>query len=134
MKINKNSIHYKIASLVCSPKIVPNSLCLYFWKVVLGLVVILGGIVVVCLVLFLISTVLLQFFFEDLEVHALTGGFILVMLLGAILSDIRTKRKIEEEYLRQENMLPTTKEDNLLVAWIKAKKAKVCPQLEFYDE
>jgi hypothetical protein len=143
MEINRNSWHYRL--LKFSDTVPSTSLCLYFWQVALvvpikGLVVaVFGSLLGVCLVTFLLLfaaplATLLFFLISDLPP---SSDWVLLNLLGAIIwlipivlfGEVAVKK-----ILRNKETNYTPKEPNILLEFLKAKKEKICPLIQFVDK
>lgn len=140
MKINRNSWHYKRAD---SFTYIPSkSLCLYFWQVVWGIVfwwvitpvlaVVVAVLVFGCLPL-AVGTFLLDLIdyiktgSKWLDAIRATGlGYLFFLTFFALLAGFAYYRKV-----RSRQKLKFKKEENLFVSYIKAKKQKICPIIEF---
>ncbi len=121
MKINKNAWHYKLQRFWRFSPV--NNLCSYFWSTVLG--VLLFPIVPFLFVtsLFFILLPFIWFFFSDIEWLgvAITVGFFEIMALLFSWVDYRREKNIHDK-------LSVTRE------YIKAKKQKICPLIEYVEE
>lgn len=153
MKVSRKSWHYIVNSKVFEdPK---GNLCGYFWQTILAIVLFIPLYIVVFpvnllqdgdskdtsplfswkvfaglffyLAIFLLVNMILMFFVEHESVEALgvLGWIVAVSLLITYLSSIglfdRFKGKKE-------------KKESLVVSYLKAKKKKVCPIIEFTEE
>lgn len=154
MKVNKNSWHYKAVTgdtlgvSGISYWKVSRSLCMYFWQV-LGMLIYKAGILLIGLPIILSIfvviplTSLVGWVVTGNVVRGDTGLIILFAEVCAILiflivfggsvaynkyEDFQYKKMLKED----DN--PVEKEPNLVVEFIKAKKEKLCPMLEFVEE
>jgi len=118
VKVNVNSWHYKLANLIGGDVELENqhmSLCSYFWRVVIA------GLLSPILLLILVAAVVCLFIYV---------GFVWVrdtikpyaIALYETWQDRHPPKKFE---------FPKTEPSNLLVAWMQAKKARVCPLIEW---
>lgn len=140
MKINRNSWHYKRAdSFTYTPS---KTLCLYFWEVVWGIVfwwVITPVFAVVVAVMVFgglpgaAGSVFLDLFgyvktdskWVD-AIWAIGTGYLFFLTLFALIGGFYYYRKV-----RSRQKLKFKKDENLFVSYLKAKKQKVCPIIEF---
>lgn len=132
MKINTKSWHYRfLKSLDTS---IPNSLCPYFWKVVFTIAWITG------------SILLLTAFFTSIGARIFEGiGFaldnmVLYWSLAAVVGTVTATSAIVLVVAvifgfvwAKENFKPPYKEEPLIITFVKNKKSKICPHLEFED-
>lgn len=132
MKINTKSWHYRfLKSLNTS---IPNSLCPYFWKVVFTITWITG------------SILLLIAFFTSIGARIFEGiGFaldnmVLYWSLAAVVGTVTATSAIVLVVAvifgfvwAKENFKPPYKEEPLIITFVKNKKSKICPRLEFED-
>lgn len=134
MKINTKSWHYRL--LEGMGVNIPRSLCPYFWKVVfmmfvIGIVISIFGLLFytvgnkACMVLGLLIgiNVVLAAIIKTI-LGLLIMATIIAIIVGALIGWDYGKAHIKMPY----------KEDSMVVNYIKAKKSKICPTLEFVDE
>lgn len=130
MKISEQSWHYRLLNFCnYTPQ---RSLCLYFWQVVWS---VLTTTVAVC-----IMTILAALFLYMMAMPVLAflgvvtpGGYICVILWVVVLAGIfedQIKNKYRDWQFREKKERKES-EPNILSEWIKAKKNKVCPTIEF---
>lgn len=143
MKVNKNSWHYKLLTEnFCfisgwEEWHISNSLCLYFWQVMFRLVSGLGLGLIATSPLVFWGTLLLGLHPSDLVFFGrlLVGLGIFVTFaltaVGALASIVYAGEFIRDKLPRKEYK---EKESNLFVEYIKAKKNKLCPIIEFVEE
>lgn len=157
MKVSKNSWHYKLATscntvvayrLTCE---YPVSLCQYFWSVVGGtcLWTVMGLIGLLCAwgLLTPFATFFVAITGDDygigfLKMSAEVGSIILPILWMVIPMMVGCGMWREGDIelcpkWMKINIRPRVKKDkqpSLIVEWVKAKKAKVCPLVEVSDE
>lgn len=151
MIISKNSWHYKLLTdkmfgffnPVFYDMDISRSLCIYFWQVILVIAL------RILLAIIVISPlhVLLAF---GLDGHVVTGSgildifFFINFLTGLIVSGLLGLSivlgslkliywKIEEYLPEKKKQEKKPKQPNILVEYIKAKKEKVCPMIEFKE-
>ncbi len=148
MKVNKNSWHYRLLTgeifgiQGVNYWNVSSSLCLYFWQVVF--VLLLKGVALFFLIPFVINALLIMPLVSTLGVITTgvmlqrdTGLTILVIELIVIIccvitwagSSLYTSLKDKTDLAEG-----VEKEPNLFVEYIKAKKNKLCPIIEFVEE
>lgn len=122
MKINTKSWHYRLKSRILGRFIMHQNLCAYFWGCVLSILL---PAILVSLILFLVVFFIYIMFTEP--------GFINICLI--VLSVIGCfalppigiywfRRKTIKQYL-----VPG---EEVVVEFIKAKKSKLCPLIEYY--
>lgn len=123
MKINKNSWHYKFLNKHMNVYPIKNNLCGYFWQVVGHLAL---SVFVLTSCLFIVLTMLspLLLFFKFKINEFLVAGIIIDILIILILLPALL-RKIFKKPIGS---------NNLILEYIKAKKSKLCPIIEFVDE
>lgn len=135
MKININSWHYKFIDKMNWDH--SKSLCIYFWQVVgasFFLYILLPTIVILCVAfLFLLVPCGFSLFLQIITdwqfgttplsnyLWSLASGY-LVIITSVIVYFVYKK-------LIKGNLPKST--DNLLVSYIKAKKRRICPMIEF---
>lgn len=132
MKINTKSWHYRFLNSLDTN--IPNSLCQYFWKVVFTITWITG------------SILLLMALFATTGVRIFEGiGFTLdnMVLYWSLAAVVGTAIAISAIVLvvavvfgfvwAKENFKPPYKEEPLIITFVKNKKSKICPRLEFED-
>lgn len=144
MIISKNSWHYKIITekfCFLQPILYPsNNLCLYFWSVIFRFIqgistyLVLASPIVSLIVVFLMDSQNVPLFvglwaFTGFIVSGITLVFALVFI-GVIVVDYSNKliKKHSPKTSKKE------KKPNLFIAYIKAKKQKICPIIEFKDD
>lgn len=143
MKISVNSWHYRTANKFDWQ--VSNSLCVYFWQVVWGMIfwwiVIPVILTIVGLTVFLFFPFCVGKLILDLFDYTITGGswvlsfkFIGVgYLVLSILFALLAGHTCFVELRRRSQAQKSKKEDSLFVAYIKAKKRKICPIIDFKE-
>ena len=150
MKVNENSWHYKMVTYNDGPyTTLPMTVCGYFWAVVWAIVKRVGSILrivsVVSLFAFAIGSVF-NFIFVGVQdgqgafqlVSLVTGAFIIiVMTIGAVLGFIIFLIAgihiliLHMIACRKYPKKKVDKKPNLVVEYLKAKKNKVCPLVEY---
>ena len=120
MKIKRNSWHYKVRNWGSYEKR-HDSLCVYFWCVVGSIAfwvtittIAIGVMIALCILLF-----------EPQVTHI----WIAILFVG--LSAFLPWYTITQ--LRQKYQSPQLPGENILVEYIKTKKAKICPIIEYVD-
>jgi len=131
MNVNRDSWHYKLAHMISDYGRVPNNLCAYFWRVILGgfvfsLLLCVAGVVIVC-----VASIGMQYLYPNLFPLAVGGGIAAIFALVVILTGLITARKEKESYECNEDGERIRPEPNIVWEYLKAKKQKVCPLLEF---
>ena len=116
MKIKRNSWHYKISNLLSDYEKDNDNLCIYFWRGVskIAILFILG---------FLFGTFLFKLF-TDIPFMIMT-----LFLLSSCMIPISAISYIRKK-LRKSPEIPY---ENILVEYVKARKDKVCPLIEYVD-
>ena len=138
---NKNSWHYKLNSF-CGHNLNYVSVCRYFWKTCGSLLtIVLAGLATFMFFAFLalvLSAPLLQFyFFVPLPIVAGCAGIwitILIFVLSLMLEDIRYVSEENRPWWGKTILRTNTQRrqsSGLLRAWLRAKKYKVCPIIEW---
>jgi len=163
MKISRSSWHYKLQDLVFAHDCPASNLCSYFWRIVSSVPIILTVTTIVAiLVLTSLPTIIVGgafywmiqrrrkkqegfprgFWFVFCAINILTLATILsvgssvavsiaiVNLLGAF--TIGGVINDEREYMIDDQVYKP-KKPNLLDSWLKAKKQKVCPLIEYVN-
>lgn len=115
MEIKRNSWHYKVYNFMCDGRPgTKTNLCAYFWKVVFGLSVATGLGLIALAILGLIGFGL---YYHTAITFMILGG------TGAIIGFIPLCYYIGDKYEESE--------PGLVRLYLKAKKDKVCPLIEF---
>lgn len=144
MNINKSSWHYRLNNKMFDT--IPTSLCPYFWKTVLALVLISGmstlfifaltGIGLSILKAFgitsglvLITSPLIGFVFAVIAIVIIVGFF---FLCDHMKSSMRRK-KWQRDAKKLEEKANGEYKESLIISFLKAKKEKFCPSLKFVD-
>lgn len=148
MKLSKNSWHYKLNKHVSNNYYIPpKSLCLYFWQTVgkmLALVVALGGVCLIGLgflsiILFLQTGITGWVIWPEIifELGAvLTAVILFLSMMGGVIATTEGHMKVFPEWMkitRFKKHEQVEKKPSLVVEYIKAKKEKVCPYIEWED-
>ena len=131
MKIKKDSWHYRF--IKWTGKDPSPNLCNYFWQVV-------GPPLFVTLIALLLVIAVAGMIFEHgwsllwMIPLGLLGGAVLILIIASVALGYETLR---EKYFGpkpvKEPKPEKEKKPNIFIEWLKAKKAKVCPILEFED-
>lgn len=152
MNISRNSWHYRMTAFTLdyfsrSPS---NSLCLYFWQVVLSPFILIGAAAIILMAILASAVVMLYgigAIVNDILVWAnvlphsfkqIPGIFnyravisslliVLVVVLYLLRTEIKNRLGIKERNEDEE------KEPNFVIAFVKAKKQKICPVITFKD-
>lgn len=146
MDINKNSWHYQFVDSVF--KNVSRSLCVYFWQVVWSIIVnttaaILSIAVFLCMLGLSLFFLSVPFFTTDPLASILSfviWAYLLFNMKG-LLTDMLTRSNPDSVFLKEiklfnkpEKSLTKNKEPNIITEYVNAKKAKICPTLNFVDK
>lgn len=137
MKINKKSWHYKlIRSIMNEPEYYYQTICKYFWALVGSILAWIG----ILLVIAILSTGFVYVaFIVPLASPGLFETFwsmVLWTFMGY--NAIKIARGVKEYY--SDNFFFTTiyerprkkeQKPNIVAEWLKAKKAKICPFIDF---
>lgn len=149
MKINTNSWHYKLVTLGGKER-APYTLCPYFWKGVWNLSIILFGIFIAGLISWAMGESLSLLIFTKLGLtlspiiavisSIILGLLLIVFVMSSLIAIAYGFYKLislfqEKRKKKWVNDLEAGKnpESNVIIAYIKARKRKVCPILEFTD-
>ena len=128
MKINKNSWHYKM-NYEFSERL-PKTLCSYFWTTVIRtLLLLVFSAAILTTLIILISPLALLF---DIKHPMQEVSFSIYGLMFALFLCLFIGAKVEN-YKRNKYLIRPYKKPNILWDYLKAKKEKVCPFLEFED-
>lgn len=133
MKIDKNSWHYRFLRAMNAD--IPKSLCPYFWKTLFILGVWTTVIVLITIFMYVIGDkmlVKLGWVLANTYAHSVVAAvlgisavlLIVAIVLGCVIGGVWVK----------ENFKPPYKEEPFIISFIKAKKSKICPTLEFVDK
>ena len=136
MNIKTSSWHYRFVNYMFTN--VPHSLCPYFWKVVWGLMIVTGISLLFLAASFSTGMIILEFFAVNIGLVAtiaapFVGIFaivitIVVMVFIAISwESMKTKLRNKKWSKSHEN------KPSLVGSYIKARKEKICPTLNFVD-
>jgi hypothetical protein len=103
-----DSWHYKLLHKICGQKDMPKTLCGYFWIYVFT--------VVMCVaVLFSVGLLIHLFVIDPLAILIVFGSTGLALGLVFFISCIFDDKK-----------------HGVFISWLKAKKDKICPIIEYY--
>jgi len=119
MKVKRSSWHYRISNFGNDFENKHDNLCRYFWRIVIKLV--LACFITNVFIMFI------YFYFSDLQFvsNTILILFLISIVIVPILA-IHYIRKIKGEPVE----LPY---ENILYEYMKAKKRKVCPLIEYVD-
>lgn len=146
MKINTNSWHYKIAEDfgTNSWKSPSENFCAYFWQVVLGTIAVIlicaGGLVLFCASCYTVfCTLLIPIYHVFTNFNLIDSLYLLCWALALeiiIRKNIPITWKLHDilYYAPWHNLKAKDMEPNILVEYLKAKKQKICPIIEFVEE
>jgi len=127
MKINTNSWHYKIVSRFTPSEEIPKTLCSYFWILFFGIIVLIAGLGAALIILFAslspILVPLINHFYpgtiNDGPEKVITGLYAIVLVALLV------------RYIYNKTSFTT---NNVLFQYLKAKKDKVCPLIEYVEK
>ena len=151
MNISRNSWHYRLADFMLdfANKSPSNSLCVYFWQVVLApfaimavvFALLMAAVVLLIALLYGVGTM-----FNDLlaGIHILPvtfkqlpGIFNYRAVITSLLIDasiiLWCTYKVRKNSRPKSEKIDEQKEQNFVFAFIKAKKQKICPFINFKD-
>ncbi len=118
MKIKRNSWHYKISNWGSWGGRNDN-LCLYFWRLVLKVLFV---VVCICAISGFIYLLCIDFYFRFAWVVVL---YFLFSVGVSVLAVWFTRTQLGKS--------PEIPGSNILIEYLKAKKAKICPLIEYTD-
>ena len=118
MRISRKSWHYKISTLVCDGEPYDDNLCVYFWRLV-------ATIALSMIILFVACTLILHYFTSPMLIPTT------IMILFIVLSVVLPVWAIMS--FRARFGSPEIQKANLLFEYIKSKKDKVCPLIEYFS-
>lgn len=132
MKINTKSWHYRFLNSLDTN--IPKSLCPYFWKVVFTVALLAGSILLFMALLATMGVTIFEgigFTLDNMVLYwslaavvgTATATSAIVLVVTVIFGFVWAKENIKAPY----------KEEPLIITFIKAKKSKICPHLEFED-
>ena len=118
MKINRKSWHYKVSNLFTDYESRLDNLCVYFWRLI--------GTIVLFSVLSVLAVIGVIVYFVSPFIISTT-----IMVLFIVSSMVLPVLAIY--YFREKFGTPEIAKANLLFDYIKAKKKRVCPLIEYHD-
>lgn len=125
MKIKKSSWHYKVSSIISHPYD-GDTLCFYFWRLVtaIAVIVLVIGTALTGIYIYLTSNFAAS--------NSIMIGFIIsyIALPWLIIWELRKKFGQIGRPIEIEIEIP---DDNIVLEFIRAKKAKICPLIEYID-
>ena len=120
MKVSRKSWHYKLSHFLDEgTNEWGDNLCKYFWRLV--------GKVIVAIVLTIAITVILITYFTSPMVIPVT--IVLISSILAVLLPVFVISKLRKKYGKPVGVIP----ENIFFEYVKAKKLKVCPLIEYVD-
>jgi len=132
MKINTKSWHYRFLNSLNTN--IPNSLCPYFWKVVFTIAWITGSILLLIVGFASIGAGIFE------GIGFALDNMVLYWSLAAVVGTVTVTSAIVLVVAvifgfdwAKENFKPPYKEEPLIITFVKNKKSKICPRLEFED-
>lgn len=120
MKVKRGSWHYRISKLG-SYESSKDNLCVYFWAVIIK----------IALMIFIPSTLIFIGYFFFTDPMWVSNLILLTFIFSAIGLPPLTIYLIRKKLLDGES--PEMPYGNIVVEYIKAKKAKICPLIEYTD-
>lgn len=121
MQVSRQSWHFRfLSAMQCRP---PSNLCSYFWMVVLHMALVVFFVALGVAMMGLIFSPILAIWFKWAEQVVIVGYVIWIAILSVGWLMYRGWRETQKGYVKGP--------DGLAVAWVKAKKAKVCPLIEY---
>lgn len=132
MKISKKSWHYRF--LRAQRYAVPTSLCPYFWAVVFEALkmLVIGAILIAlaAIVAMILFVTPIGYMFDaswvtEKEMGASVAFWAMIIIMATVEGTRRFYRRLRQK------RAATPKEPNIVTAYIKARKEKICPTLEF---
>ena len=137
MKVNTNSWHFRAVDFAFDS--IPKSLCTYFWAVVAGCelqvvlwtvgVAILVGAIYFTVIPFVMLFGLLPYTATWVEL-SMVASFSCYLTIGLILFNSYWKETLKPKL---HNRPKRAKRESLVGAYVRAKKQRICPTLEFVD-
>ncbi len=142
MKVSTQSWHYRLADSISDSINPSKSLCVYFWQVIWGFVlwfilvpifVVIVGSLLILGIPGIIGKLTMDFFDFLPEGSELVLGlwYIGVGYLAFLIMFLLMGVFVYWKEIVQPRKAKVVKEDNLFVAYVKAKKRKICPIIEF---
>lgn len=142
MKVSTQSWHYRLADSISDNLTPSKSLCVYFWQVVWGFIfrfilfpgfIAVVGAVGICGIPAAIGKLTMDLF-EFIPKGSnwivffwtLGAGYVILLVIFLLMGVFVYWKEIV-----QPRRSKVVKEDNLFVAYVKAKKRKICPIIEF---
>jgi hypothetical protein len=118
MDIRRDSWHYRFFYLAHGGFPLPKTnLCSYFWRTVWGLLIVLFFSAIAALVLVFLGW---AFYFHTLTSFSITGTLVAIVCFLFFWEDVL--QPVLQDVLHRKRPEP-----GLVVAYLKAKKSKVCP-------
>ena len=136
MNINKSSWHYRLVKVLGMLNVyTKESLCPYFWKVVLA--ALFAPFAIVAMLWLGTLPLWWSFFGAPVVVAALIGAGEVGILFVTLISIVRDRH--DEEILAGTREAPVRvisapKQPSLFRLWLKAKHRQVCPLIDFVDD
>lgn len=128
MKINRKSWHYRLQRRMWNT--IPNNLCSYFWKLIWSLIVTSTALTVMAVFILGIVYPLVSYWFSNEYWKSLSiATWMITLTIATIVGSDELKL-----YYRDKRANEPVKEPSVFVSFVKAKKAKICPLIEFIDE
>ncbi len=121
MQVSRRAWHYRFLEyLECET---PRNLCSYFWMVVLHMLMCVVFVALAVAMMGLILSPILAIWFEWFEQLVIVGYVIWIAILVIVWLHYRYWKRTQRGYVKPP--------DGLTLSWVKAKKDKVCPLIEY---
>ena len=143
MKFKKNSWHYRLNKYTGSEPSQGISLCMYFWSTIFKALAVAGGCLIVVVLLlspvFLVAAIWtdLKYLDDLMDIATFFSVLGCIGLCGFYMSEYGNDRIVSvSEFVNKIESKPTkaiSKGTGLAVSFVKAKKQKICPLIEFEE-
>lgn len=123
MKVKRSSWHYRLTTKFSDDiEFYGRNLCRYFWRVVGSLCILFFGLLCLAALVLLASVWFLDPFWAS---NTIVAGFILLAVFLPLLAISLLRWKF--------GIVRGPQPSPLIVEYLKAKKQKICPEIEFID-
>ena len=126
MKISRKSWHYKLRNLWKDWYVEDNNLCRYFWGMVGGLLKLLAVGIVIIYCISLITLGIYKYFTQQ---YLLSNSILVVAGIACCVLPPLAIHYFRKFYGRPKII----GENNILREYVRAKKSKICPLIEYVD-
>lgn len=135
MIIRSESWHYKWIASKWDYR--PASLCWYFWKVVLSIILqSLAGVAIFilgCLIIVMLTSPFWQWFVNGIPLEVSILAFLTWFAIGVTMNRVYRRYLYDSKQLKRKR--PVYKEPSLVSQYLHAQHRKICPLLEYeYDQ